>query len=120
MRSISARRVTAIVATLAVTLYSHLSLAQEMDDVEITAEKVADGIYMLLGRGGKIAVAVDDDQRLHGEAILGKTNAARIGDHVSKDPIDRCNRLFKRLFQRKPRFDLVRNPDCNEFRIITG
>ena len=61
MRIISARRVTAITATLALTLSSHLSLAQEMDDVEITAEKVADGIYMLLGRGGNIGLSVGND-----------------------------------------------------------
>lgn len=34
---------------------------QNMDDVTITTEKVADGIYMLQGRGGNIGLSVGDD-----------------------------------------------------------
>lgn len=38
-----------------------VSLSAQMEDVEITASKVTDTIYMLQGRGGNIGVSVGDD-----------------------------------------------------------
>jgi glyoxylase-like metal-dependent hydrolase (beta-lactamase superfamily II) len=38
-----------------------VGMAQEMDDVEIRTIEVADGIYMLEGRGGNIGLCVGDD-----------------------------------------------------------
>ena len=64
--------VAAIVATLAVVQLTHRSLAQvppapaappppDFSTVEIKTEKVAEGVYMLTGRGGNIAVSVGPD-----------------------------------------------------------
>jgi cyclase len=36
-------------------------MAQDMDDVEITTTHLADGVYMLMGRGGNIGLSVGDD-----------------------------------------------------------
>ena len=38
-----------------------LAQGNEMADVEISAQPVADGIYMLTGRGGNIGLSVGDD-----------------------------------------------------------
>jgi glyoxylase-like metal-dependent hydrolase (beta-lactamase superfamily II) len=36
-------------------------VAQEFDDVQIKTEKISDGIYMLIGRGGNIALSVGEE-----------------------------------------------------------
>lgn len=48
------------VATLLMALTA-TAFAQSMDDVEIGVEPVADGVYMLTGRGGNIGLVVTDD-----------------------------------------------------------
>ena len=47
-----------LTATLLLSLTAH---AQDWSQVEVTAEKVRDGIYMLKGRGGNIGVSVGED-----------------------------------------------------------
>jgi cyclase len=37
------------------------AMAQDFDDVQIKTEKIAEGVYMLVGRGGNIAVSVGED-----------------------------------------------------------
>lgn len=51
-----------LVALLAAALPQPRALAaQDMSDVEIQTQQVADGVYMLLGRGGNIGVSVGED-----------------------------------------------------------
>jgi len=52
---------TAIATGLASGLARPAAAQQEMSDVEITATRVADNIYMLQGRGGNIGVSVGSD-----------------------------------------------------------
>lgn len=48
-------------ATILALLAPPSAVAQEMDDVEIETIAVADGVYMLVGRGGNIGVSVGED-----------------------------------------------------------
>ena len=52
---------TGIATRLACGLARPAAAQQEMSDVEITATRVADNIYMLQGRGGNIGVSVGSD-----------------------------------------------------------
>lgn len=51
----------ALILGLAGALLAGAASAQDMSDVEIKTIPVADGIYMLMGRGGNIGVSVGDD-----------------------------------------------------------
>ena len=45
----------------ATLVFAPPAAAQDMDDVEIQTQRVADGVYMLIGQGGNIGVSVGDD-----------------------------------------------------------
>ena len=53
--------VTAAVAALTTLGLSHALAAQNMDAVEIRAQSLGGGIYMLTGQGGNIGLSVGDD-----------------------------------------------------------
>ena len=59
------RPIAACLAVAALVLTSGLARAQQQDfsKVEITAEKLAEGVYMLEGAGGNIGVSVGPGRR---------------------------------------------------------
>lgn len=61
-RSKPGKLITRALLTVGSALFACSALAQDsMQDVEVEAQQVADGIYMLTGRGGNIGLSVGED-----------------------------------------------------------
>ena len=54
-------RIVAFVVVLVALIAAHLAAQEDFSGVEIKAEKVADGIYMLTGQGGNLGLSVGED-----------------------------------------------------------
>lgn len=67
-----------ILSVLFIAFIASSAHAQEFDKVQIKTEKVADGIYMLMGAGGNIGISADAD----GDAIIlfRRNNVVHMGD----------------------------------------